>query len=225
MQVNKLHISTTVALLFHVCGAVGIVCTPYRDWFIQHTPLNLLLMALLLVWNQQDKNPRFFLFLFIAFATGMLTEIAGVQSGLLFGTYSYGTVMGARIGGVPWLIGLNWAVIMICTGSVMAMLLEQVAIKDPGRAMPARLQQFSLVLDAAILAVVFDWIMEPAAVKLGFWQWENGVIPVYNYVCWFAISLLLLFIFSRMRFRKENRFAAHLLIIQALFFLIIRTFM
>ena len=224
MRVNRLHISIAVALLFHVCGAAGILCTPYREWFIQHTPLNLILMTLLLIWNQEDKNPRFFLFLLLAFVAGMLTEIAGVQSGFLFGNYRYGTVMGAGIAGVPWLIGVNWAVIMVCAGSVMAILLEQVNKKNADHSMPPRLAGISLVLDAAILAVVFDWIMEPAAMQLGFWQWENGTIPAYNYACWFMISLLLLFFFSRLRFRKENRFAAYLLIIQAFFFSIIRIF-
>jgi uncharacterized membrane protein len=31
--------------------------------------------------------------------------------------------------------------------------------------------------------------MEPAAVKLGFWNWNGGHIPIHNYFSWFWTSL------------------------------------
>jgi putative membrane protein len=83
-----------------------------------------------------------------------------------------------------------------------------------------------VIVDGACLAVFFDWLMEPVAVKLGFWIWKgDGAIPFYNYICWLMISLLLLSIFNFAGFRKENKFAVNLLLIQALFFLILRTFL
>ena len=48
-----------IALLFHICGLIGILFTPYRNWFIQNTPLNLLLMALLLIATHPKKNKKF----------------------------------------------------------------------------------------------------------------------------------------------------------------------
>lgn len=90
---------------------------------------------------------------------------------------------------------------------------------------PGVLRAMSVIIDGATLAVVFDWLMEPVAVKLGFWNWDgDGSIPLYNYVCWLMISMLLLTIFHFLRFDKENKFAINLLLIQALFFLILRTF-
>ena len=84
----------------------------------------------------------------------------------------------------------------------------------------------SVIVDGATLAVVFDWLMEPVAVKLGFWTWGgDGSIPLYNYICWLVISMLLLTIFHFCKFNKENKFAVNLLLIQALFFLILRTFL
>ena len=62
------------------------------------------------------------------------------------------------------------------------------------------------------------------AVKLGFWQWENGIIPLYNYVCWFLISVFLLVLLRKFPFPRANHFAVHLFIIQLLFFWILRTF-
>jgi len=86
------------------------------------------------------------------------------------------------------------------------------------------LKTFSVITDGATLAVIFDWLMEPVAIKLGFWKWQ-GDIPVYNYVCWFFISLLMLVLFRACKFNKQNKFAVNLLLIQLLFFLILRTFL
>ncbi|MEX0636794.1 MAG: carotenoid biosynthesis protein, partial [Ferruginibacter sp.] len=87
-------------------------------------------------------------------------------------------------------------------------------------------QVIAVVVDGALLAVLFDWLMEPVAVKLGYWTWlGDGEIPFYNYVCWFFISLILLLLFKKMPFRKSNKFAVNLLLIQSMFFLILRTFL
>jgi len=67
--------------------------------------------------------------------------------------------------------------------------------------------------------------MEPAAVKLGFWQWESATIPTFNYICWFIISALLIWVSRKLKFQKRNDFAVHLLIIQTLFFLTLRIFL
>ena len=83
----------------------------------------------------------------------------------------------------------------------------------------------SFIVDAALLILLFDWVMEPAAVKLGYWQWEQNTIPLYNYVCWILISALLLFLFRKLNVARQNIFAVHLFIIQFLFFWILRTFL
>ena len=214
-------------MLFHVSGAIGILCTPYKQWFVQNTPVNLLLMAALLFYTQKEKNKFFYLFAFIAFATGMLTEIIGVNTSLLFGNYSYGEIMGSKINGVPLLIGIQWFVTIFCSGSIVHQLhlyLEK-KYQAIGILVSPKLQFISLIFDGAVLATFFDYIMEPVAVKLNFWQWQNNMIPMYNYVCWFIISLALLIIFKLLPFNKANHFAIHLFIIQVLFFIALRIFL
>ncbi|TAH06721.1 MAG: carotenoid biosynthesis protein, partial [Sphingobacteriia bacterium] len=91
IAINKINTSTFLALLFHVSGLIGILFSPYKEWFIQNTPVNLLVMTVLLFWNQQKINRLLLLFFAIAFTVGMVTEIIGVNTGFLFGNYSYGT--------------------------------------------------------------------------------------------------------------------------------------
>jgi len=79
-------------------------------------------MAVLLLWNQPEKNTAFFVFFAFSFLVGMGVEMIGVNTGHLFGIYQYGVKMGAKFNGVPWLIGLNWFILMFCCGIVMTKL-------------------------------------------------------------------------------------------------------
>jgi putative membrane protein len=218
------QIALFLALLFHISGAIGILFTPYKDWFIQHTPLNLLLMAGLLIWTQSDKNLAFYLFAVIAFVTGMLTEMIGVNTGILFGDYAYGNVMGIKLFGVPLLIGIQWFVTVFASGIIITRVKNALLARTPETAalMSKPLQITTIVVDGATLATFFDYVMEPVAVKLGFWQWHSAEIPLLNYLCWFVISALLLMLFHFFKFNKANHFAVHLFIIQLLFFLALR---
>lgn len=221
------NIALFVALLFHFCGAIGIIATGYRQWFINNTPLTLLLMCALLVITQSGKNIWYWFFFLACFVTGFMAEVAGVNTGLLFGQYKYGNVLGYTLWNVPLLIGINWFVIVFCAGTITQQLNEWVLKKLGADDKPSLfIQRFSFIADAAFLAVIFDWIMEPAAIKLQFWKWlPDGKIPFYNYFCWFVISALLLYIFNRLKFNKHNQFAVHLFIIQVLFFTALRLFL
>lgn len=226
-NISKYQVATAVAIFFHSIGLLGILFFK-TDFFIQSTPINLLLSFSLLVWTQGSKNIAFVLFMAAAFLTGFFAEVVGVNTGLLFGDYSYGKVLGFQFMKVPFIIAVNWFIIIYCCGisthTLLLKVINKVATdtKEP----PMILKAMSVIVDGATLAVTFDWLMEPVAVKLGFWTWHgDGSIPLYNYICWFIISMLLLTIFHFCRFEKRNKFAVNLLLIQALFFLILRTFL
>ena len=227
MKLSKHNIATFIAILFHVSGVIGILFTDHKDWFIQNTSLNLVLMSVLVLWNQPEKNKAFFGFLLISFLTGMGVEMIGVNTGRLFGSYHYGNRMGIKFNSVPWLIGLNWFVLMFCCGIVMTKLHHWIKhqYEVAGITMTPVIEKLSLVFDGASIALFYDWIMEPVAVKLGFWEWKDGIIPGYNYACWFLISMFLLWVFSKLKFNRDNHFALDLLIIQILFFLSLSIFL
>lgn len=223
----KLGISVFVAILFHGSGLIGMLFTDHREWFINNTVLNLLLMFLLLLWNQPKLNQFFLLFVVVAFLTGMGTEMIGVNTGTLFGSYRYGSVLGPQINGVPWIIGVNWFVMVYASGVIMHFVHKWISnrYEESGTPLSRKLIALSLVLDGALLTVFFDWVMEPVAVHLGFWKWEGGEIPFLNYSCWFLVSATLLWLFKQLRFEKANHFAVHLFVIQLLFFLVLRWYL
>ena len=222
---SKDQIATSIATLFHTIGLAGILIFK-SDLIIRSTPFNLLLSFGLLFWTQKERNRYFYLFITIVFIIGFIAEVIGVNTGWLFGNYSYGNILGFKWQQVPLMIGVNWIIIIYCCGiSITTLLLKIIQPVTDSLPQPSNtLKALSVITDSATLALIFDWIMEPVAIKLGFWKWD-GEIPMYNYICWFVISLLLMLLFHLCRFNKQNKFAVNLLLIQFLFFLILRTFL
>jgi putative membrane protein len=200
-------IAGIIALIVHISGAIGIMFFK-KQWFLGLTPLNLILVFSLLIWTTPLRNRKFYFFVIAAILFGFVTEVIGVNTGLLFGSYRYGDILGQKIFGVPILISFNWFMIVYASGICVAKYLKSTNI-------------YIQVVSGGLLATFFDWIMEPAAIKLGFWQWENNSIPVFNYITWFGISGLLLIFFNKNKF-SYHPFALYLLIIQAAFFLVLR---
>lgn len=224
-QFSKYQVATSLAILFHIIGLTGILFFD-KDFFIRSTPVNLLLMFTLLIWTQTEKNKFFLIFLFVCFLTGVGVEIIGVNTAALFGNYNYGDVLGFKIMNVPLIIGVNWFIIIYCCGISVHTLLLKITNRVPETVTSPALKALSVIVDGATLAVFFDWLMEPVAVKLNYWQWKgDGSIPFYNYFCWFIVSIFLLAIFHYCKFEKQNKFAVNLLLVQFMFFLLLRTFM
>jgi bisanhydrobacterioruberin hydratase len=223
----KYRSATVIAIIFHIVGLVGIL--GYQsDLVIRLTPVNLLLCFVLLVWTQKSKTIYFYFFLAACVILGFLFEVIGVNTGYLFGNYKYGDVLGYKLWNTPLIIGVNWFIIIFCTGISTHTLLQTIVNRlSPGSSAPPKLiHALSIMVDGATLATIFDWIMEPVAVKLGFWTWLDGeFVPLYNYFCWFLVSLLLLGLFHLFQFRKKNKFAVNLFLIQLMFFFILKVFL
>ena len=126
----------------------------------------------------------------ITVSIGFIVEVIGVNTALLFGEYTYGNVLGIQVKNVPLIIGVNWFIVMYCCGittyTLFKKALSKLAIetKTPTQSLKA----ISVIIDGATIAVFLDWIMEPVAIKLGYWHWKTDVIPFYNYLCWFVFA-------------------------------------
>jgi bisanhydrobacterioruberin hydratase len=219
--------AVVIAIIFHLVGLMGILFGN-KEMFAALTPLNMLLSFSLVVWTQESRTFYFWLFACICFAVGFFTEYLGVNHQILFGEYQYLPALGAGWKNVPFIIGINWFIIIYCCGISVQLVLNNIwnKLKDENMPVRSNVGFWAIVLDGALLATFFDWVMEPVAIKLGFWQWAgDGSIPFKNYWSWFIVSAFLLLIFRLLPFKKNNQFALHLLLIQLLFFLLLRTFL
>ena len=113
----RTEISIFIVWLFHLSALVGI-SLGYQDWFMTKTPLNLCIVSVLFLWvYPMDKMLKFLAFV-IFFMGGMFAEWLGVNYGILFGDYAYGANFGPKLDGVPFLIGINWALLTFITATI-----------------------------------------------------------------------------------------------------------
>jgi putative membrane protein len=163
-------------LSFYFFGTVGIALAEYKGFFLPLTPLNLLLTLFVFYKINNDFSKRFLVLSSIVFLIGFSVEAIGVATGVLFGSYSYGDLFGFKVFETPILIGFNWLFLSLSTHGVV-----QYFTKKP----------LFLIIIPALLMTGLDFFIEPVAMKLGFWGWENNIIPVQNYVMWFATSAVI----------------------------------
>ena len=142
------------------------------------------------------------------FVVTMILEILGVQHGLFFGEYNYGDVLGPRVLGVPLIIGINWLIVIIGATSFVRKYSGNIII---------------LAVLTGLTAFLFDYLMEPGAIALGFWEW-SGPVPIKNYITWFTISCVSSLIAMSLKLDISRKWAQALLGAQIIFFLFIRLF-
>jgi bisanhydrobacterioruberin hydratase len=212
LENNKTHIAIFIALLFHISGLIGMFTTA-KPWFVSMTPLTLLLMFGLYNWTE-GIDKKWLIFSAIGFITGIVVEIIGVKTGLLFGSYAYGDVMGVKILGVPLLMGIQWLITIVCSAHLVYYVMSKVNWT---------FGPFRFAILGALVTTFFDYLIEPAAIDFGYWSWANNIIPLYNYVCWYVISFILFYCYDRFfKPEKINYFSVVLIITQMIFFLVLR---
>lgn len=218
---QRLRISYGLLLLFHGFGLWGMT-TQHKDWFVQATPLTLIICTVLVFWNEYGISRRLTWFALLAFFTGYFSEVIGVHTQLLFGNYAYGETLGIKIAEVPVLIGINWFITVYASIHIVNSL---VVLVPKVRALPRNIFIGLFAVLVGAITTAFDYLMEPGAILLGYWQWfPDNVIPFYNYVCWFTISSLIAAVFAFFKLEAKNQIVIALLVIQALFFVGIKIF-
>ncbi len=194
-----------IIILFHLVGLYGFLTPAFNGLFIKLVPFHLLLMLLLMIFTVNDKSADLIKFAIVVYLAGFFIEVIGVNTGLIFGYYSYGAALGVKLLAVPLLIGVNWLILVYCTG-VFLMCFN------------LKSRWLFSALGAGILLGI-DFLIEPVAVRFDYWSWFGGIIPIQNYLGWYIFSFFLFLFFSSLNFRKENYAAVVLLFSQIAFFL------
>jgi putative membrane protein len=188
---------------FYFFGIIGIN-SDQADWYIEKTAFNLLLSLIVLLLYQKTINYRLWLGLVFCYVVGFTAEYLGVTYGVLFGSYQYPSTLGPQLGGVPLIIGVNWFLLTFCVWALLK---------------NTQIRAIFLIIPATIITVAIDMLIEPVAVALDFWQWENSIIPIQNYIGWAIISLLIFSFYSLINIPTKNKMYLVLLIWQIIFFL------
>ena len=202
LRLDKHSLGIFLVYLFHISAIIGALLG-YKEWFIPKTPLNLSIIMVLMIWLFAIDSKRKIIASLIFFAAGIFVEWLGVNFSLLFGTYQYGDNLGTKVGGVPILIGVNWAILVLISGEISNKI---------------QVSRWFKILIGASLMVILDFLMEVPAPHFDFWIFDGGTAPLRNYIAWFAIAGLLHLVFQLLKIQGNFKFSFHLYICQLLFF-------
>jgi putative membrane protein len=195
--------------LCYFFGLLGICVPLYRDTFLTLTPINLVLTLLIFYKVNHDYSQRFMFLSLLIFSLGFSVEGIGVATGALFGNYSYGNVFGFKLFETPIVIGINWLFLALSTYGVVQYFTKKT---------------IWLILLPPILMTALDFLVEPIAMKLGFWSWENDIIPLQNYAMWFLTSVIIQSIIWLFKPTLNTKISFAIVSLQVLFFGILNVF-
>lgn len=205
-----LRMSIFFLWLINISGFFGIL-SDQNEFFLSTTPYVLSLTLLLLILNHDLSDKKSKIGLILIFLFGLIVEILGVNYGLFFGEYNYGANLGPKIYEVPYVIGFNWVLLIIATGSISDKLIKG--------------KEIYKILFASFLMVLIDLFIEKSAPKLDFWEFVISPVPFSNYLWWFIFSIGFQYIFFKTVKTKEYNLSSNILVIQFLFFGMLAVFL
>lgn len=199
--------ATILLVIFYAVGLTGILLEVTRSLFIRLTPLALLISAGMLILHHKGTFRRKdFILLILLYIAGFVLEMIGVNTGLIFGNYSYGSGLGLKIAETPLMIGINWVLLVYCTSAITE---------------TTKWKSWITVPLAASILLIYDMILEQVAPSMDMWSWSEGVIPMQNYLAWWIIAFIMHVLVKLFDFRFQNKIALPVLLIQFIFFAVI----
>lgn len=200
---GKLNITYVKILLvvFYLVGIIGFSIPISKQIFESLIPFALTLTFLLLMLYHESGLKQKITMMLIA-VLGFAIEVIGVKTGNVFGEYHYSNALGPKLINTPLFIGINW---LMLTYSAYYTLNKRISMKIP------------LVFIGALLITFFDFIMEPVAIQVNMWNWNQGFIPIQNYLAWFVISFIFLIMLNNSG-KGKNELAPWVFFIQLVFF-------
>lgn len=196
-------ISRIIYILF-IAGAIGYTLPSTRHLMVSLTPILIMVSSMLVLFYElKEGNLGFFIWGLMVASFILFTEAISIRTGLIYGWFTYGSGLGARITDVPVIIGIN-SVFLIAGAAVIA--------SYAGRGL------FLSPLLVSVFIVIFDLFLEAAAVKLGYINWQNNIIPLQNYYAWIIISYFISFTYYFYGVSNRSTLPAKYFIAQLLFF-------
>ncbi len=211
-----------VVSLMYIVGTLGLIFPSTQPYFKLASAFNLWVSLILLLLFHKEYNRSFIITAIGIFLAGFFIEVIGVHTGVIFGKYWYGQTLGTKILEVPLVIGANWLLLIYCSAVIISKIseiLRKYLFKN------SNFDNVYLRASFASLSMVcLDYLIEPVAIHLDFWHWQNEQIPSQNFQAWFLIAFLLCYIFLKGRFNKSNPLAILLFLLQFVFFISINIF-
>lgn len=208
-QFSKPQIAIALLVIIYAVGITGLL-SPYQHLFLTLTALNLALTCGLYIWANDDFSTGFKMSFISVFLIGLVVEIIGVNTGLLFGVYTYGDPLGFKILETPVMIGINWFLLSFSSYGILKSFIGSLWIR---------------ILLGAALMMGLDYLIEPVAIHLDFWTWESIEVPLQNYLMWFLTAAVVHWVLNLINARTDRFLSFGIFGLQFVFFLTLKLFL
>ena len=198
----KIKVYIGLVWLFTISGILGIISTA-SSRFLALTPLYLSLNFLIILLCVKDQSIRVLKGISIPFILGFITEVLGVNLGLVFGSYTYGENLGLKIFEVPLIICLNWCLLTIVSADVGKLITRNKGLR---------------ILSGALLMILLDFLIEISAPRFDFWVFKDGIVPMKNYVGWFLVAFISHWWYQSFKINTNSKISCHIITCLFLFF-------
>jgi putative membrane protein len=148
--------------------------------------LSIIVAIMIIYWPILPKTKL--ILVITVMSIGFISEIIGVNTGLIFGDYKYGTLMGWEIADTPMLIAVAWLIVTLSAWNIAKL---------------GAFGKIATIFLASSITVLFDLLLEQFATAYGLWTWSNGIIPLKNYITWFFVSMIIFAIFAIYNNQKQ----------------------
>ena len=202
MQTNYRYM-VLFLIIFYAVGFAGLSIPATRPFFVHLTPFALLLSSLIVALFHNNFSAKTILIFIFIYAASFVVELIGVNTGSIFGNYTYGHGLGPKLFNTPLIIGLNWLLLVYVSNSVMQQTDWNPIVK---------------VFGASFLLLAYDVLLEQVAPLLAMWTFSESTVPIQNYVAWFLLALLFSLVINLLKINTKNRITPIVFGIQALFF-------
>jgi putative membrane protein len=190
--------------IFFSVGIVGLGMPWTRTFFTYLVPFNFLITFIIILITDKSDQKRLIPFAVAVLVLGYVIEAVAVNTGIIFGDYSYGSSLGPKIFGTPLIIGWNWIMLVYCSTIIVTGFTSH---------------RYFISFLATVLMVVFDMVLEGPAGVLDMWNWDWAHVPIQNFIAWFIIAWLFNGALQLSKIRLSNPIAGTLFSAQFVFFL------
>lgn len=202
---------TLLFVIFYSVGVVGMLLPTTADFFQQLTSFALILsFSVLALSDESEQRQKLVVYLLFIYVSSFAIEVAGVYTGVIFGTYSYGDNLGFKLWETPLIIGANWFFLVYTSAAIFE---------------KTRITPVLKVLLASTSMLIYDIVMEQVAPKLDMWDWKHPSVPFQNYFTWFLIAIAFHIGLLRLKIRIRNKLALTVLLCQFIFFVLLFIFL
>lgn len=203
-----------ILILYTVGILIHFFCQSRPYALMLTTPFLLFINAFVIYhfFKGSKANLRTGIFLLAAFVITVFLEVVGAETGLVFGEYQYGDTMWLQLFNVPLVIGLNWVVLLVASYNVSLKIAEYLKVKS---------SVFSILITSVFLTLL-DYFIEPVAIELDYWHWQNIDIPLQNYLAWFLIALILTIGIKVFRIDMKNKLLTFYYFVVGVYFILLQ---